>query len=346
MTFRTLVSLIRNRQLPVLLSITRAVRRYHRLAFVASGLSSGLLRRLAAGPVPLHRLAPDFVADASMRDGLEAWLQLGVALGELQASPEGYSLRGKLSRKLIDPTYDAAAAFVEEVATLHNTLITQTPDRLRRASRFTLADQDGRLIARSSRVVEPFIREAIDAVVPPQGPVKLLEIGCGSAAYIRYAAGLNPELTALGLELQPSAAALAAENVSQWNLGRRVAIEVGDIMRRSPEPTFDIATLHQNIYYFPVERRVDVLRHVRLFLQPGGRLLLTTVCQGRGGGGGILNLWGALTEDCGRLPTPAEMVAQLGEAGFLAVTARSLIPGESFYSFVGAAGGASVGRRE
>jgi len=59
MTLHTLVSLIRNRQLPVLLSITRAVRGYHRLAFVASGLSSGLLRRLATGPVPLHRLAPD-----------------------------------------------------------------------------------------------------------------------------------------------------------------------------------------------------------------------------------------------------------------------------------------------
>ena len=43
-----------------------------------------------------------------------------------------------------------------------------------------------------------------------------------------------------------------------------------------------------------------------------------------------------MTEGCGRLPTPAEMAAQLEEAGFLDVTRRSLIPGESFYSFVGA----------
>ncbi len=336
MTLRTLASLIRNRQFRILLSLSRTVRGYHRLAFVASGLSSGVLRRLAAGPVSPERLAVDFAADDSMRAGLVAWLQLGERLGELQGGPSGYKLRGKLSRKLVDPTYDAAAAFVEEVATLHNTLITQSPDRLRRASRFTLADQDGRLVARSSRIVEPLICEAIDAVIPAHGPVRLLEIGCGSAAYIRYAAERNSELTALGLELQPSAAALAVENISQWGLGKRVTIEVGDVRQRRTEPVFDVATLHQNIYYFPVESRVGVLRHVGQFLQPGGRLLLTTVCQGRGVTGSILNLWGTMTEGCGGLPTPTEMVAQLREAGFLDVTYTGLVPGEGFYSFVGA----------
>jgi hypothetical protein len=38
---------------------------------------------------------------------------------------------------------------------------------------------------------------------------------------------------------------------------------------------------------------------------------------------------------CGRLPTPAEMVAQMKKAGFADVKRRTLVPGESFYSFVG-----------
>ena len=166
---------------------------------------------------------------------------------------------------------------------------------------------------------------------------RLLEIGCGSAAYIRYAATRNPELTALGLELQPDAAALARNNVERWKLTDRVTIEVGDVLQRAPEAVFDVATLHQNIYYFPMDGRVGTLRHVRAFLKPGGRLLLTTVCLGRGAAVDVLNLWGAMTEGCGRLPTPAEMVAQMEAAGFTHVTKQSLIPSDSFYALVGSA---------
>src|SRR5437867_2674560 len=235
------------------------------------------------------------LADPSMRDGLEAWLRVGVGLGELRAGPSGYGLRGALARKLTDPRHDAAAALVEEAARLHSVWLLESPARLRAGRRFTLADQDGRLVARSSRLVEPFVCEAIDDVVPRAGPVRLLEIGCGSAVYIRHAAGRNPELTALGLELQPEVAALAAENVSAWGLARRVAIEAGDVMARAAEAAFDLATLHNNIYYFPVEDRMRVLRHVRAFLGPGGRLLLTTLCQGKGVGVDILDRWAATT---------------------------------------------------
>jgi len=335
MTFRTLVSLVRDGRLLVLLAMTRAVRPHHRLAFLAAGASSGLFAKLASGPLSLDRLADELSADPSMRDGLEAWLGLGVSLGVLRRGPQGYSLRGMLAKSLARPESDAAAAFVEEVARLHNHLITETPARLGQQRRFTLADHQGDLIARSSRLAEPFICEAVDEVLPPRGRVRLLEIGCGSAAYIRYAAARNPELTALGLELQPDAAALARDNVARWKLTDRVTIEVGDILQRAPEAVFDVATLHQNIYYFPMDARVGTLRHVRAFLEPGGRLLLTTVCLGRGAAVDVLNLWGTMTEGCGRLPTPAEMVAQMEAAGFTQVTKRSLIPSDSFYAFVG-----------
>jgi SAM-dependent methyltransferase len=335
MTLRTFLSLFRGGQLRVLRSLSKAARDYHRVAFLAAGLSSGVLRRLAVGPVALDALAADLHIDPAMHDGLKAWLQAGVALGEVGRRPAGYVVQGKLSRILTDPNHDAAAAFVEELAYLHNTLITQSPERLRQGQPFSLADQNARLIARSSRLVEPFICEALTGVVPGHGPVKLLEIGCGAAAYIRCAARWNPELTAVGVELQAEAAALATENIARWNLGPRVSIAVGDIRRLTPDPAFDLATLHQNIYYFPVAERTGLLRHVRSFLKTGGRLLLTTVCQGRGSTAAVLDLWGAMTAGCGRLPEAAEMVAQIETAGFAGVTARRLIPGESFYAFVG-----------
>jgi len=112
-------------------------------------------------------------------------------------------------------------------------------------------------------------------------------------------------------------------------------VEVGDIRRRAPAAAFDLATLHQNIYYFPAAERPALLRHVRGFLKPGGRLLLTTECLGSSTAAAVLDLWGAMTAGCGRLPEPDELAAQLAAAGFAGVAARSLIPGESFYAFVG-----------
>src|SRR5207253_1371805 len=256
MKLRTVLSLLRSGELGLLLSATGAMRRHHRLVFLAAGTSSGLFARLAKGPVPLNRLADGLLADPSMRDGLEAWLRVGVGLGELRAGPSGYGLRGALARKLADPRHDAAAALVEETARLHSVWILESPARLRAGRRFMLGDQDGRLVARSSRLVEPFVCEVIDDVVPRAGPVRLLEIGCGSAVYIRHAAGRNPELTALGLELQPEVAALAAENVSAWGLARRVAIAAGGADRAArrgrvrgdrseePDPRRELPCLH------------------------------------------------------------------------------------------------------
>jgi hypothetical protein len=43
-----------------------------------------------------------------------------------------------------------------------------------------------------------------------------------------------------------------------------------------------------------------------------------------------------MTQDGGRLPKRPEMLAQLREAGYTDVTHCSLIPGESFYSFLSA----------
>src|SRR6266446_5566492 len=103
MNLATLFSLIRSGQVALLLSTAKAVRNYCRIAFLGAGLSSGVLRRLAAGPVSLEVLRVEMGVESSLQDGLEALLQLGVALGELRFKPEGYSLRGKLSRRLIDP---------------------------------------------------------------------------------------------------------------------------------------------------------------------------------------------------------------------------------------------------
>ena len=331
----TFFKLWKSGQLALPTRLTRLMQPVYRAAFLATAAQQGILRRLAAGPVPLPQLAADLTSEPGGLEALEAWLQIGVQTGELRFDGQGYSLRGKLARDLAQDHNDAWAAFLEEGVTLHYQLLMELPGRLRENRPFTLDDQDGELIARSSRLMEPLIFKAIDGVVPSAGPVRLLEVGCGSGTYIRYAAQRNPELQALGIELQPEVAEMARGNLAAWGLTPRAAVETVDLRDFSPEPIYDVATLHNNIYYFPTAERVAVLAHLRSFLKPGGRLLLTTGCRGGSIFIGMLNLWGAATAGCGPLPLPSEMQEQFRQAGFQGVTAQKLYPFETYFAFVG-----------
>jgi 4-hydroxy-2,2'-bipyrrole-5-carbaldehyde O-methyltransferase len=334
MTVRTFWRLIRHGDLSVLLGMGRLQRAYYRLCFLSAASQDGLLARLTQGPLSFEQLAAAYAPDPARHEGLRAWLDFGVQLGELRAAGGGYALRGWLARRLAQPQHDAAAALIEEAGTLHHALLMQGLGRLRAGNAFELADQHGDLVARSSRLLEPFVYEAVDAIIPPTGAVRLLEIGCGSGTYIRRAAARNARLTAVGLELQPVVAEQARENLRAWGLAERVTVEVGDVRARPPEPSFDVVTLHNNIYYFPVAERSTLLVHVRGFLRPSGRLLVTTACQGGRPEADILNVWAALTAGCGRLPTVTELEGQLAEAGYKSVHSRRLIPGQAYYAFV------------
>ena len=232
------------------------------------------------------------------------------------------------------PEADAVAAFLEEAASLHHRLLWEGPSRIKAGRKLSLADQDGEVVARSSRLLEPFVGDQVDAFVPAAGALKLLEIGCGTGVYVRRAAQRNPQLTVTALELQPQVAQLARKNLAQWGVSGRAQVEAGDVRARAPEPCFDLATLHNNIYYFPVAERVALLRHVAGFLKPGGKLLLTTGCRGGSAAMSVLSLWGALTDGAGRLPAVDELEAQLREAGFRAAASKRAMPGEAFYAFV------------
>ena len=332
MLLKPFFRLLRDGRLTPLLSVGADLKSFYRLTYLAAAGEAGLLNRLAAGPATLNSLAEDFAVDARGTGALEAWLQMGIRLRLLSLGPRGYSLCG-LARTLAQPENDSSLALVEEIGGLHHKLIAETLPRLRSKELFTLADQDGEMIARSSRIFEPFQAELIQSSFPAHGAVRLLEIGCGSGVYLRYAAARNPELTALGVELQPAVAEMARRNVREWMLEGRVKIEDGDIRARTPGEPFDIATLYNNIYYFPVEERVALLKHIAGFLRPGGFLLLTTCCQGGSLGAEALNLWGAATRGAGRLPAEDELVGQLHQAGYSMVKTMNLLPGESFMAF-------------
>jgi len=332
MSFKPFFRLWRDGLLATLVGATADLKSFYRLSYLAAAGEAGLLNRLAAGPATLDSLTEFYAANGRGGEALEAWLQMGVRLRLLNLGPRGYGLRG-LARELARPENDPVLAMVEEIVDLHYRLITATIPRLRAGELWSLADQNGELIARSSRVLEAFQAEILRSTLPARDALRLLEIGCGSGVYLRYAAERNPSLTALGLELQSDVAEMARTNLRSWGLENRAKIEVGDIREKVPDELFDVATLYNNIYYFPVEERVRLLAHIGSFLRRGGFLLLTTCCQGGSLGAEALNLWGAATSGAGRLPAVDELLRQLREAGYGSVKTKSLIPGDCFMSF-------------
>jgi 4-hydroxy-2,2'-bipyrrole-5-carbaldehyde O-methyltransferase len=334
MSIKPVLKLIMNHQLLALTGSNALLKPFYQLNYLVAAKVCGLFELLLDAPKNFEQLAKVYCKDDDdkAREALEAWLGLGVRLGCLRLDTAGYALKG-LAKKLVLPQNDAALALLQEAAGLHANLISQTVTKLRNGELWNLNDQDGEIIARSSRIMEAFQTEAIDRFFPASGVARLLEIGCGSGYYIKYAANRNPSLSALGLELQPKVADVARRNISEWGLDGRVRIEVGDIRLKAPDERFNIVTLYNNIYYFPVDSRVSLLQHISHFILPGGFLLLITCCQGGSLGVEILNLWGAATLTGGRLPSKRELISQLHHAGFQDVQTIRLAPGESLFAF-------------
>jgi 4-hydroxy-2,2'-bipyrrole-5-carbaldehyde O-methyltransferase len=334
MSIKPVLKLMMNNQLLALTGSNALLKPFYQLNYLVAAKECGLFELLLDAPKAFEQLAEVYCRDDDdkAREALEAWLGLGVRLGYLGLDTRGYALQG-LAKKLALPQNDAALALLQEAAGLHANLISQTVGKLRNGELWNLEDQDGEIIARSSRIMEAFQTEAIDRFFPASGVATLLEIGCGSGFYIKYAAKRNPSLGALGLELQSKVADVARRNISEWGLEGRVRIEVGDIRLKAPDECFSIVTLYNNIYYFPVESRVSLLRHIRQFIKPGGFLLLITCCQGGSLGVEVLNLWGAATLTGGRLPSKRELISQLHRAGFQDVQTIRLAPGEELFAF-------------
>lgn len=334
MKLRKMAAWVTSGHVPLMIRLLLHMKPFYRLCYAASAKNNGLMDILKDKKVPFSTLAREYTKSAAYHEALHAWLNMGVGLKELKLDQKGYSLAG-YSRKLARPENDAILALVQEVVCLHYPLIMKTPEKLRDGNMWTLSDQDGEMIARSSRALEPLQTEVIELFYPRRGKIRLLEVGCGSGVYMAHAARKNPELTAAGIELQPDVAEMARKNTASWGFSDRITVDCGDIRHRKPDESYDLVTLFNNIYYFPVAERTELLGHLLMFLKPGGSLVLTTCCNDGGSVGDVLNLWGAATEGCGRLPARDEMKEQMVKAGFTGVEAKTPLPGGEFWMFRG-----------
>src|SRR5262249_25693993 len=161
-----------------ILRVARLLPPFYRACYVAALAENGMLDVLASGPVPFEQLAARFCPTGTPgeRDALDAWLGVGVSLKELRVTARGGALRGGLARQLARPENDAALAVLQSMVHHHHRFLAESLTRLRGRTRFTLADLDGRVVARAARALEPLVLDVLDAEIPRRGPFKLLDV--------------------------------------------------------------------------------------------------------------------------------------------------------------------------
>jgi SAM-dependent methyltransferase len=325
MAIKSLIKFFSNTPVMLMLRIGKLTKETCRTGFVLTAISEGIYDIMQSKPASFEEIQKLFKSDFNS-EGLRAWLDLGVSLGELKKSTNGYSIKGKLSKELIKPSNDTWRAFLQVRSEVFYDFIINTPSMLKKNMQFNYNEAHGELVARSSRTLEPVLLDVVDKIIPKRRSYRLLEVGCGAGIYIKRACELNPLLTAVGLEVQQSVADFARENIKTWNFEDRVDIENTDIRKYRCKSGFDMVTFYNLIYYFPFDERIDLLKDIGKHLKPGGELIVTSMCKGKDPSLSLMNLWTSMTDGYGPLPSPKQIHAQLKKAGYHKIKSEMLIP--------------------
>ena len=333
MQLTTLKKLIFDKNIFAFLRLGKQVDTVYRTSFVTAANSSGLLNSLNQGEQSLIQLQQQLTIDDTKRDALEAWLECGVRLGELGFRTGRYRLKGKLSRHLAKQENQIAAAMFEEAIRYHYDALLSAPVRMKQDKAYQLSDQDGKVIAQSSQILEPFVEEAIEWSLKHTQPKAILEVGCGAGKYLVYLRDrlASSEITAI--DYQADVVAQANQTLLQNNI-KDIDLRHQSFFDMQGESLYDLITLHNNIYYFTEEQRQTVLTQAHKLLKPGGQLLMTTSCQGGSSAITALNLWFSLSDVGGALPEVEQLKQSLGQSGFVHVNSKRLMPGESYFAFL------------
>ncbi len=327
--FRALARLIAVPHKLAMLDLMRGMKAQMRMMTAAALVRSGLLEQLQE-PRTMDELAA--ACDVRERDVLRHLLELAVRRRLLRRRGERYVAHGRLARCLGRSDGRPIASLLQEVMSYHSEVFARLPERLRGETPRDYLDRYGSLVAESSRLLEPWICAFTRDVVGTSAGKHILELGCGSGAYLAFYAQLHAGHHGVGVDLDASVVAAASQLLRDAGCADRFAVRQADIREASTfaNEKLDIVTAHQNVYYFDAAERAVLWRRCRECLTEGGRLVIVTPT-----GGGPLSDYFSLillsSAGCHRLPSIDELVAELRAAGFASIRKERLVPGDAVW---------------
>jgi hypothetical protein len=168
-----------------------------------------------------------------------------------------------------------------------------------------------------ARPMAPFVAQALD--LPPDRPLRVIDVGGCHAAYSLALARRYPLLTATVFEL-PAVVPFAREIIAQAGLADRVSVQAGDFQQEGLGHGYDVALVFGVLNGEPPEGRPALIHKVYDCLNSGGRIVLRDFVLDPDRAGppeaAIFALQMLLATDSGGLDTRDDWARWLVEAGF------------------------------
>jgi SAM-dependent methyltransferase len=334
MDVRAAVTMMRGGSLRDRVAAIRAGRAGTRLALVGSALHAGLLDELAAGP----RTTGEVCERLGFEDRIvtEGWLQVLRTAGQVRATSAGWRLtrrgRATVGDDMVRATYEAFSDY-------HTGLYRELPAQLRGGpGRRDVADK-GELIARLSRVMDPFVTGVVRSAVTQRSAGNVLDVGCGAGLQLAAMLEAAPRASGTGVDVDPAAAGLARATLRERGLDDRAEVLVGDVRElavtgRLPG-SLDLALLANVVYYVPRDRRLDLFGTLAERLAAGGALLVVTTALTDDEFSRHFDLL-LRAQEGGAMELPAldGLAEQLRAAGLRPGRPRRIAPGEPLYALL------------
>lgn len=330
MQLKYMYSFFKTFKIPGLFSVFSDFKRIVRYHFLYAAVESGLLEALRT---PCSR--NDLIEKLEVKnpDILDALLKVGISIKELNCNMDRYGIRGKRSLAMVGAHGDTLSAIIQANVTYYNNSYRHAAARMKGAALGDDLKWAGDIVARFSKLSDPVINTFLSDIVPTVPGLRVLDIGCGSGLLLKSISQINPNMSGLGIDVDEAAARQAMQNMKKWELQERFEIIKGDI-RDLPEnlPHFDLITLVNVVYYFPLEQRPELFKTLRSRLEPSGSLVIIMNMQGKDSdfGAANLNMANASIQGVTLLPDPVRLREQLKESGFSTVRVSDLMPGSSF----------------
>lgn len=305
-------------------------RSFVRALFLASAVRLAVLSELLV-PRSLQDVAE--LTGATRPERLEAWLDVGVATGELARRDGRYRVRGRRARALADQD-PVLTAHYRSLLDYQAGVYADLADRLRDPPGDGRPDleEHADVIAQVSLVAAPFVVPHLADAVAELHPARVLDVGCGTGVYVRALLAADSDVQVDGIDLATGVVARGEAELRAAGLASRAGLHVGDIRDWTPDADrrFGLITLINDIYYFAAGDRPALYERLATLLEPSGQLLVVTETRFGSVASAHLHLLLACQAGAASLPTESELVADLERAGFEIVERHRLVPTEPF----------------